>query len=172
MEKDYAKIVSGSRQHKPAAQRALYDELAPMAMGICLRYAPDREEARDLLQDGFVKIYEKIATLRQPEKLRSWAYNIMVNTCIQRLRRLGREQLMEDMDSFNDEQPLPDISTSEIMAAMESLTPGQRLVFNLCCIEGLSLDEAAAKLRSNNSNVRALLCKARRQMRTILNQKL
>lgn len=170
MDRDYEQIVEGSRRHEPAAQRALYDELAPMAMGICVRYAPDLDQAHDLLQDGFVKIYEKLGTLRNPQKLRSWAYNIMVNTCIQSYRRQHNVLLVEDIEAYDEEEDMPPYSIEEVMAAMSHLTQGQRLVFNLCCIEGLTHDEAASKLRSSNANVRALLCKARGRMRTLLQQ--
>ena len=170
MEMSYAQMVDGSRRHDPAAQRALYDELAPMAMGICVRYAPDRDQARDLLQDGFVKIYEKLGTLRNPQKLRSWAYNVMVNTCIQSYRRRRNLLPLDDLDASDDGEPLPPYSMDEMLAAIQRLSPGQRLVFNLCCIEECSYDEAALKLRCSNVNVRALLCKARRNLRSILEQ--
>lgn len=170
MEMTYADIVKGCLHHNPKAQRALYDDLAPMAMGVCSRYAMSRDEAHDLLQDGFVKVYEKIGTLRNPDKLRSWVYNIMVNTCIQCYRKRQHETLMEDMDVFDDPEEMPAFTTGEVMAALQRLTPSQRMAFNLCCIEDRSYDEAAGEMRCSNVNVRALVCHARSRMRTILEQ--
>ena len=169
MSMDYAQMVEGCRNHKPAAQRALYDEFASMVLGVCQRYATCRDEANDLMQDSMVKVFEKIGTLHDAAKLQSWIYSIAVNTCLQYCRRsrLTFEADLDVQSGDNDEMPY---TADEIVEAMESVTPAQRLVFNLCCIEECSYDEAALKLRCSNVNVRVLLCKARRNLRSILEQ--
>lgn len=171
---DYEAIIEGCRRHNRTAQRSLYDELVPMVMGVCTRYADSHEAAEDMAQDAFVKIYEKIGLLQEPSKLRSWAYNIAVNTCIDAFRR--KRMRLEDIDMTNmtaddnDDAELP-YTTAEIADALSRLTPRQRIVFNLCCIEELSADKAAARLACSASNIRAVLCDARHKLRTTLETK-
>ena len=95
MEPDYTQIVEGCRRRDPQSQRALYDALAPMALGVCMRYSHDRHTAQDLMQDGFVKVFENIARLKQPERLGAWVYQIMVNRCINHCKK-RREELCPD----------------------------------------------------------------------------
>ena len=66
MSNEYTRMVEGCRRRDAKAQRALYDAMAPMAMGVCMRYARDREQAMDILQDGFIKVYENISKLLEP----------------------------------------------------------------------------------------------------------
>lgn len=171
MSMTYAQIVEGCRHRKPTAQRALYDELSPMAMGVCRRYTSNRDDANDMLQDGFVRVFEKIGTLRDPQKLRSWVYNIMVNVCIQHFRR-SRNTVLQEMDAFVDEEDeeLP-YTMEDIVEAMQAVTAAQRMAFNLCCVEELPMDKAASIMRCSEVNVRALLCKARKRLRAYLTNK-
>ncbi len=171
MSMSYAEMVEGCRRRNAKAQRALYDELAPMAMGVCYRYTVDRDEAHDMLQDGFVKVFERIGTLRDPQKLRSWTYNIMVNTCIQHYRRT-RHTVLQEMDEMVDEvaSEMP-YTMEEIVEAMGTISPTQRMAFNLCCVEELSMAEAAHKMNCNEVAVRVALCKARKKMRNFLENK-
>lgn len=171
MSMSYAEMVEGCRRRNAKAQRALYDELAPMAMGVCYRYTVDRDEAHDMLQDGFVKVFERIGTLRDPQKLRSWTYNIMVNTCIQHYRR-SRHTVLQEMDELVDEvaSEMP-YTMEEIVEAMGTISPTQRMAFNLCCVEELSMAEAAQKMNCNEVAVRVALCKARKKMRNFLENK-
>ena len=166
-----AQIVEGCRRHNAKAQRALYDELSPMAMGVCYRYSSSRDEANDMLQDGFVKVYEKIGTLRDPQRLRSWVYNIMVNTCIQHYRR-SRNTVLQEMDDIaeDDSQEMP-YTMEDIVEAMATISPTQRMAFNLCCVEELSMKEAAERMSCNETAVRVALCKAHKKMRHYLENK-
>lgn len=171
MSMPYAQMVDGCRRHDTKAQRALYDELAPMAMGVCNRYSVDRDEAKDILQDGFVKVFERIATLRDPQKLRSWTYNIMVNTCIQHYRRARHTILRELEDAPVEEDVELPYTMDDIVEAMSALTPAQRMAFNLCCVEERPFNEAASEMKCSEVNVRVLLFKARNRMRQYLESK-
>lgn len=171
MNMSYAEMVDGCRRRNARAQRALYDELAPMAAGVCRRYSADRDEAKDMLQDGFVKVYERIGSLRDPQKLRSWVYNIMVNTCIQHYRKARHMVLMEmDDESAESETELP-YSMEDIVRALGNLTPVQRMAFNLCCAEELSYEEVAKQMACSEGAVRVALCKAKKRMRELLEPK-
>ena len=165
MSMTYAEMVDGCRRRNAKAQRALYDELAPMAAGVCRRYSTDRDEAKDMLQDGFVKVYERIGSLRDPQKLRSWVYNIMVNTCIQHYRRARHTVLMEmDTETAETDKELP-YSMEDIVRALGSLAPVQRMAFNLCCAEDMTYEEAAREMGCSEGAVRVALSKARKGLR-------
>ena len=168
MSMTYAEMVDGCRRRNAKAQRALYDELAPMAAGVCRRYSADREEAKDMLQDGFVKVYERIGSLRDPQKLRSWVYNIMVNTCIQHYRKARHTVLMEmDAEAAGTETELP-YSMEDIVMALGNLSPVQRMAFNLCCAEECGYEEAAEQMGCSEVAVRVALSRAKKQMRELL----
>lgn len=157
-------LVEGCRRHNAKAQRALYDELAPMCMGVCHRYIADRDEAQDLLQDGFVRIYEHIGKLRDPEKLRAWACTVMANTCVSYLRRARRLRVVEDMEPFGpepDEEALAQYSMAAIRKAIDSLSERTRTAFNLCAVDGRSAADAAGLMGTTEGNVRLMVHRAR-----------
>ncbi len=161
-------IVEGCRRHDAKAQRALYEELAPMCMGVCHRYISDRDEAQDLLQDGFVRIFENVGKLRDPEKLRPWAYAVMVNTCVSYLRRAKRLRVMEDLEHLSmepDEEALVPYSMADIRKAIDALSERTRTAFNLCAIDGRSAADAAGLMGTTEGNVRLLVCRARAILR-------
>lgn len=162
---DYAQMVSGCRRHNSAAWRELYNEFAPMVMGVCSRYASCRDEANDLMQDSFVKVIEKIGLLNNPEKLRSWIYSIAVNTCIQDFRRRYRTVLNDSLDNMcSIEQSLP-YGMEEMVEAMSILTPAQRIAVNLRYIEEVDMEEAARQTGCTTSGFRCTLSKGIARMR-------
>ena len=95
MTADYKHIMEGCRRHDRKAQQALYEAMAPMAMGVCMRYSSDRDEAQDLMQDGFVKVFEKIGRVREPEHLAAWIYRVMFSVCMKNYRRKVRRKTAE-----------------------------------------------------------------------------
>lgn len=168
MSMSYAQMAEGCRHRKPAAQRALYDEFAPMVLGICCRYASCRDEANDLMQDSLVKVYEKIGTLRDSDKIGGWIYNLTVNTCVQYCRSRTRVALVNDMDGYSETEVELPYSEADIARALDALTASQRLAFNLCCVEEMDFAEVAERMRCTESNVRSLLSHARKRLRNRL----
>ncbi len=165
---DYAQIVKGCCRRDPKYQRALYDSTCRMALGVCQRYSHDRDEAQDLMQDAYIKVYEKIGTLREPDKLMSWVYNIMINTCLDKHRTSHEVLPLDQAEPQYVSLDLDPYAAEEIVAALQKLSPLQRDVFNLCEVEGYSLDEVAERINSNNLAVRVNLCRAKERLRKIL----
>lgn len=139
-----------------------------MAMGVCMRYASDRDAAQDLLQDGFVRVFENIGRLRDPERLGAWIYRLMLNECLQQYRRQKLMPFADDEMVESVQLPLDPFGTEEVVAALGRLTPAQRMAFNLIEVEGYTYEEAAEKMKSSEVNVRALLCRAKGCLREIL----
>ncbi len=168
MTADYKHIMEGCRRHDRKAQQALYEAMAPMAMGVCMRYSSDRDEAQDLLQDGFVKVFEQIGKVRDSESLGAWIYRVMISVCMKNYRRKMRRKVAETAVIEHVELPLDPFADEEIVAAMQRLAPAQRHVFNLIAVEGYSYSDAAHEMRCSEVNVRALYSRARMEMRNLL----
>ena len=168
MSDDYTQLVKRCRKHDERAMRELYEEMAPMAMGVCMRYSRSREQAQDLMQDGFLRVFEKLRTLKEPEKVGAWIYQIMVNVCMDYLKSLRPMQSLDDAVGEAVTLPLDPFGMAEIVEAMQQLPPHQRMVFNLVEVEGYSCEETAQSLGLSPSGVRATLSRAKAQLREIL----
>ena len=174
MSMDYAQMIEGCRHRDAKAQRALYDDLAPMCMAVCHRYVRDVDEAADLLQDGFVRIFEHLGRLKEPEKLRSWAYSVMVNRCVSYLRKAKRLKMVESYDMTEavniseQETPSMGLSMDDMMKAIDTLNDRLRTAFNLCVLDELSCAEAANMMGTTEGNVRMMVFRARAELKNKL----
>lgn len=168
MSGEYTQLVKRCRKHDERAMRALYEEMAPMAMGVCMRYSRSREEAQDLMQDGFVKVFEKLGSLKEPERVGAWVHQIMVNVCIDHFHSRKEMRYLDDVDVEPVTLPLDPFTMGEIVAAVQQLPPHQRAVFNLVEMEGYSCEEAARRLGQSASGVRATLSRAKATLRETL----
>lgn len=170
MSMENAEIVEGCKRRNAKAQRALYDVTSSKAMGICMRYARNRADAEDMLQEGYIRVFEKIKSLKEPESLQSWVARIMVNNCIQTLRKSQRIVLTDEEDALGVTVNYDPYATDDIVASLQTLQPQQRVVFNMCEVEGYSYEETAKQLQCSEVNVRALLCRAKRTLREQLSR--
>lgn len=171
MSDKYTQLVKRCRKRDERAMRELYEEMAPMAMGVCMRYARSREEAQDLMQEGFIKVFEHLGRLKEEEKLGAWIHKIMVNTCIDFYYSRKELRLLDDVTVEPVTLPLDPFGMEEIVAAIQQLPPHQRAVFNLVEVEGYSCEEVAQRLRQTASGVRATLCRAKATLREELKSK-
>jgi RNA polymerase sigma-70 factor (ECF subfamily) len=145
----------------------LYERYSRLMLGICLRYVGDRETARDLLQDGFIKVFESLSGYAGSGSLVGWLRAIFVNVCLEYLRRRdvlrNAVELDDTVELSSDEVGvLSDITADELMELVRSLPEGFRVVFNLYAIEGYSHREIAAKLGITESTSRSQYARARR----------
>ncbi|MDD3688287.1 MAG: sigma-70 family RNA polymerase sigma factor [Tenuifilaceae bacterium] len=148
------------------AQQALYTIYAPTMYGVCLRYYPNTDIARDILQDGFVKVFENISSFRFEGSFEGWMRKIMVNTALEYHRKKtdGREvQINGEFIGLEVFDHL-DADYHNLLAIVAELPQQYRLVFNLYAIEGYSHAEIASMLsitestsKSNYSRARAIL---------------
>lgn len=165
VEKDF--ISALSRQER-WAQQQFYEQHYGKMMGICLRYAGSRDEALDLLHEGFIKAFQNINRYKPGTSLIAWLRTIMVNTCIDYYRKNMRRRT-EDIDavySVSDDQPdvLSHLTEKEILAAVQELSPAYRAVFNLYVVEGYSHKEIGEALDITESTSRSNLVKARTKL--------
>ena len=155
------------------AQRLLYDLYKGKLMGICRRYTRNREEAQDVLQETFIRIFSKISQLESPEKLERWMKAIAVRTAITHYHRdKTRSALFAESsgNKYDAPQPSVDSLTDEyLIRVVSSLPDGCRLIFNLFSVEGYSHGEIAEMLQINESTSRSQLHHAKILLKEKLN---
>lgn len=154
------------------AQQKLYEEYYGRMMGVCLRYASNRDDALDILHDGFMKVFKNIEKYQPGTSLNSWIRRIMVNTSIDFYRKKIRRRT-EDIEqafqvSINTADAISQCTEKEILAAVQQLSPAYRAVFNLYVIEGFSHKEIADILEITESTSRSNLVKARLKLKEAL----
>jgi len=137
--------------------------------GVCLRYCNSRDDAQDILHEGFLKIFEKIQQFEFRGSFEGWIRRIMVNTALEKFRNQNKfvnikDNSVEDYDRSEDCDPAEDLTAKELMEMIEKLSPQYRVVFNMFAIEGYSHKEIAELLgitegtsKSNLSRARAIL---------------
>jgi len=151
------------------AQRKLYEEHYPKMMGVCLRYSNNREDALDILHDGFIKVFNNISKYQPGTSMSAWIRRIMVNTSIDFYRKMVRRRT-EDIETAYDlsgkeADAISQCSEKEILKAVQGLSPAYRAVFNLYVIEGFSHREIAEQLGITESTSRSNLVKARLKLK-------
>ncbi len=164
----YTQLVEDCRRRDRKAMRRLYETTAPMAMGVCMRYCGDRDEAQDVMQDGYIKVFEGLGRLKEPERLMAWVYKLMVNACLNHLRYRKETVGLEEMEEEPAVLPADPFAHDELVAAVQELPARHRAVFNLIEVEGLTAEEAAQRLKTGVKNVRVLYSRACNELKDIL----
>lgn len=165
---DEQKIIAGCLSGEPWAQKKLYELQAPAMMSVCVRYVTDRETARDLLQDGFIKIFTKIESYSGSGSFAGWVRRIFVTTALEYLRQKDALKQSTSIDEFSnyfenvDESVLDKISADDLLVCVSELPNGYRTVFNLYAIEGYSHAEIAEMLDINENTSRSQFMRARK----------
>jgi RNA polymerase sigma factor (sigma-70 family) len=156
--------MKGRRQ----SQETLYRRFASAMYGLCLQYASSEEDAQDILQDGFMKVFSKLDQVKNPEAFPGWIRRIMINTALEHYRSQIVLQPVEELKGGGMEEPgdraLNDLTIEELVRLIQGLSPQYRMVFNLYAIEGYSHQEISEELgisvgtsKSNLSRARAIL---------------
>ena len=169
-------LISACIRNDREAQQMLYKEYYGKMMGVCLRYSNNKDDALDILHEGFIKVFKNISKYQPGTSLSAWMRRIMVNTAIDFYRKNVRRRT-EDLEtaysvSTNAPDALSQVTEKEILAAIQTLSPAYRSVFNLYVIEGYSHKEIANQLGITESTSRSNLVKARHKLRAILAAKM
>lgn len=168
--------VKGNRQ----AQKELYKMYYGKMMSVCYRYANNTEEAKDVLQDGFVKVFQHLKSYNFKGSLEGWVRRIIVNTAIDCYRKNKGVYFVEDEDNYildanyseSAESIYSNFGVEVIMEAIQELTPVYRTVFNLYVLEGYSHKEIADELEINEGTSKSNLAKAKRNLRQLLEKRM
>ena len=162
-------LIEGCQSGDSKAQQKLFEQYFGFLLGVCLRYTSDREEAKDMLQEGFVKIFNNIHKFNYSGQLENWMKKIMVNTAIDRYRKKMHDPYIQDIESvtnepYEQEKAYQNLSQEELLKVIQTLPPGYRTVFNLCAIEGYSHKEIAQQFGINEGTSKSQLAKARKML--------
>lgn len=161
-------LVEGCQREDRRCQELLYARFARRMYAVCLRYARHQLEAEDLAQEGFIRVFDKLRGFRSEGSLEGWIRRIMVHTCINHYRkkafqneRFGMEQVP---DQAVDPTAVAELGEAELLAMVQDLPHGYRMVFNLYAIEGYDHAEIAELVGCGESTSRSQLAKARRML--------
>jgi len=168
-------ILKGCKKNKRNFQEILYRKYARKMYGICLSYAGDRDLAQDILQESFIKIFNKISAFKSEGSLEGWIRRIITNTAIDHMRSAQRTKnylsvSKEDTEEFIKPEGLENLKTQDILEQVSKLPDGARLVFNLYALEGFTHKEIAQKLNITEGTSKSQFNRARKLLMTWLNK--
>jgi RNA polymerase sigma-70 factor (ECF subfamily) len=148
------------------AQELLYRRYASKMFGVCLRYASNKMEAEDILQEGFIKVFANLKNYRGEGSFEGWIRKTMVNTAINHYRKNLRYFQNIDIESVDihdtfDKNGLSSLTEEELLKLVQELPQGYRMVFNLYVIEGYSHKEIAEQLNISENTSKSQLSRAR-----------
>jgi RNA polymerase sigma factor (sigma-70 family) len=177
-----ANLIAACLRGDRAAQRQLYEQYKLPLYRVCLRYARDQQEAEDWLHEAFLVIFRDLGQFRQEGPLGGWLRRVTINVALQQLRRQKRKVYATvDVDGMelaaaDDAEEVPTVPMRVLVAAIQSLPPGYRAVFNLFVVEQYSHQRIAEELGISVGASKSQLSKAKRMLRdrlgTELRQKL
>jgi len=164
-------MLEGCMAKNELAQRQLYERYKRVMTGVCMRYADRYEEAQDIVQNGFIKVFKKIDTFSGKGSLEGWIRRIMVNTALDHLRSNKAQRFNVNIDDVDfklkkESMAEDNLQAEDLLRLIRDLPTGYRTVFNLYAIEGYSHKEISEQLnisentsKSQYSRARALLQK-------------
>jgi RNA polymerase sigma factor (sigma-70 family) len=173
---DIAALIKRAQQNDPAAQQCLFDRLADKMELVCRRYVKSREDAEEVLLDGFFKFFDNLPSFSYQGEiaLEAWLKKIMVNECLMFLRK--KKAFIIVTESVADtvaleEDALNNMSAVEIFHLILQLPVGYRTVFNLYEIEGMNHQQVAASMGISEGTSKSQLSKAKSLLQKMLQQK-
>ena len=155
-------------QGKHSAQRALFEKYSRILLGVCNRYAQSIEEAEDIMQEGFVKIFVNIKHFKGEGSLMAWMRRIMINTAITHYHRMRKHRYHDDIDEIRETDmeemswDESDFTREELFKVIQKMPEGYRMVFNLYAVEGYKHREIAEILEIDENTSKSQYSRARR----------
>ncbi len=175
--KNQENLIKGCVNGDRKAQRAVYELFYGKMLVVCLRYTNNADQAKDILQDGFIKVFANISKFSGEGSFEGWIRRVVVNTAIDFTRKrkkdfllLGDEQSIEDFVDIVEEEEEEEFEFKaiHIIEAMQKLSPAYRVVFNLYVFENMKHHEIAEKLGVSVGTSKSNLAKAKKNIRNLL----
>lgn len=179
-EDELSKLIEGCARGDRKCQEQVFRMFFGKMKGVCMRYAKDPDSANDLVQEGFIKVFEKVEGFNRDGSFEGWIRRIMVNTCIDHIRKSKKDPLLTDNEGNfpeldEDEEPEDSLfnvlKPQYVMEAVQQLTPAYKAVFNLYVMEDKSHQEIADLLGISTGTSKSNLAKARMNLKKILEEK-
>ncbi|MFN8284208.1 MAG: RNA polymerase sigma factor [Chitinophagales bacterium] len=161
----YSQLIEGCIDNRRDAQYQLYNLLAGKMFAVCLRYAKNREAAEDLLQEGFVKVFNNIGKFRNEGSFEGWVRRIIVNTAVEHYRKSTKMYSIVNVEDVNMEIPWEDtgdvLQLEDLTNMINKLSHGYRTIFNMYVVEGYSHKEISEMLEISEGTSKSQLARAR-----------
>jgi RNA polymerase sigma factor (sigma-70 family) len=174
-------LVNQCLEGSKLAQKKLYDTFSKQMLGVCYRYADDRDSAYDMFQDGFIKVFDKLHMYNGKGPLGAWIRRTIVNNMLDEIRKQKRMALKESIfqadykalnddweDEFEFEEEVDEISHERVLEMVQSLPAGYRTVFNLYAIENYSHKEIGEMLGVTESTSKTQYRKAKGHLKKMI----
>ncbi len=179
VQNQHSALIDGCLAGDKVAERTLFEQYYSKMLAVSMRYAQNSDQAKDILQDGFIKVFDNLGKFNRSGSLEGWIRRIIVNTAIDMIRKEKRSLLVanseDQLDASGgewDEEPIEtdetELSVDDVMEAMQQLSPAYRTVFNMFVIEEMAHKEIAEKLGISEGTSKSNLAKARRNLKKIL----
>lgn len=167
-------LIEGCLAGNRRSQKELYELFFGKMMAVCMRYARDRDEARELLNEGFLKAFTNLHKYKPERSLESWIRRIMINNAIDHYRKNKKHRNHIDIDVVydhsQDESVHASLAAEEIMKLIQNLSPSYRTVFSLYVLEGFSHREISEKLGISEGTSKSNLSKARVKLQKMIRE--
>jgi len=167
-------LVNKCLEKDPMAQKLFYETYSRKMMGVCLRYSKDKYEAQDILQMGFIKVFEKLDMYKSSGSLEGWIRRVIVNTALDNIRKNKKfddNVEMEKVDyqlQIDTENGLDELKAQDLLKIIQGIPTGFRTVFNLYAIEGYTHKEIAEQLNISVNTSKSQYSRARAYLQKII----
>ena len=171
------KLIEGCKKRDPECQKLLFKAFYGRMLGLCLRYSNQRDDAQDVVQEGFIRLFDKIDLYKETGSFEGWIKKIFVNIALDNLRRKKMQLISIDGEGCRkelraheklDQSLLDRISQEKLLEAIQNLSPVYRTVLNLHVYEGYTHDEIASELGISSGTSKSNLSKAKVNLKKML----
>ena len=166
-------LINGCKNGDRKAQRELYESYSTAIYGCCLKYAPNKQEAQDILQDSFITIFENVHQFEYKGSFEGWCKRIAINTALQRYRGASVYAIEDNSAIVAQEIEIDnaqEIGMEEMLAMVQQLPDRYRMVFSLYALDGHSHKEIAGLMSISEGTSKSQLFKARKLLQSQVNQ--
>jgi RNA polymerase sigma-70 factor (ECF subfamily) len=157
-------LLKGCMEGDRRMQKQLYNQFSPKMYAVCLRYMGNADEAQDILQEGFIKVFRNIEKFRSEGSFEGWVRRIFVNTAIEQIRKKKLDVSLtekEETIEFKSVSAIDNINEKDLLKIVSGLSPGYRSVFNMYVVEGFTHKEIAELLGISEGTSKSQLARAR-----------
>ena len=165
-------LIKGCIEENPEMQKLLYDRFSSKMYGVCLRYTENTEDANDVMQEGFIKVYKSLPKFRGEGSFEGWIRRIFINTSIEHFRKKVKlynvNEVHENTIEDAELDALDSLATKDILNIINELSPGYKQVFNMHVVEGYSHKEIADILGITEGTSKSQLARAKGALKKII----
>jgi RNA polymerase sigma factor (sigma-70 family) len=165
-------LIQGCKQNDRDSQRLLYQHYYSYALSVCMRYSRSTAQAKEVVNDGFLKVFDKIDQYHEELPFKAWLRKIMINASIDQYRKESKyahqASVEQALQMHSEPVAVSNLSHEELMLLVQKLTPAYRAVFNLYVIDGYTHGEIGKLLNISEGTSKSNLLKARENLRGML----